>query len=477
MNPTELILSCFEQVSAIPRETKNEAGIRAWLQEWAHVRGLLTRVDAPGNLVIQVPASKGYEEKPTLILQGHLDMVCQKTPDSRHDFARDPIHLIREGDWLKADKTTLGADNGIAIALMMALVEDETILHPALELLLTVEEEVGLAGADQIEPFLMTGKTLINLDSEEEGVFTIGCAGGGGLHISLPVTWEARTPAETTFELRIAGLLGGHSAEDINKHRGNANKLIARVLDHIQGRVPIRLASLKGGTARNAIPRDAGALFTCPVDAAATCQEQFAQIQQTILDEHLQIEPGLTLNLTQKNIENLYALSRSETLTAIRLLISLPHGVSAMSAEIPGFIETSSNIGIIELHENGLMIVSHQRSSILSRLEEITGRVEAMAWLAGARTERSKLFPPWQPNTSSALLKQCVEIYQVVFGRQAEVSIAHGGVECGVISERCGGLDTISLGPTIQNPHSPDERLFIPSLDAIWTFLAALLKA
>jgi dipeptidase D len=477
MNPIELILTCFEQVSAIPRGTKNEAGIRAWLQEWAHERRLLTKVDATGNLVIQVPASQGYEDRPTLILQGHLDMVCQKTPDSRHDFTRDPIRLIREGDWLVADKTTLGADNGIAIALMMALVDDDTILHPALELLMTVEEEVGVTGADQIDPALLTGKTLINLDSEEEGVITIGCAGGGGLHITLPVSWEARSPTEATFELRIAGLMGGHSAEDINKHRGNANKLIARVLDYIQGRVPIRLASLKGGTARNAIPREAGALFTCPLDGVAACQEQFAQIQQTILDEHLHTEPGLYLNLTQKNIENLYALSRSETLTAIRLLISLPQGVSAMSAEIPGLIETSSNIGIVELQEIGLLIVSHQRSSLISRLEEITSRVEAMAWLAGARTERTKLFPPWQPNMSSALLKKCIEIYQAVHGKQPEVSIAHGGVECGVISERCGGLDTISLGPTIQNPHSPDERLFIPSLVATWTFLAALLIA
>ncbi|MCX6080548.1 MAG: aminoacyl-histidine dipeptidase [Chloroflexi bacterium] len=476
MNSTELILKRFEQVSAIPRGTKNEAGIRAWLQEWAGSRGLATKVDAPGNLVIQVPASAGAENLPVLILQGHLDMVCQKTLESPHDFTRDPIILIRYGDWIKADQTTLGADNGIAIALMMALVEDEASIHPALELLFTVEEELGVTGADNLEPFMLTGKTLLNLDSEEEGVFTVGCAGGGSVFITLPVTWEPQSVDEVASELRVSGLQGGHSGGDINKHRANANKLIARVLDSLQSKIPIRLSSLNGGTARNAIPRDAEAFFTCPKDAVVACQENFSGILKVIQAEHANLELGLSITLTQKSAQPIHVISQSETTAAIRLLVALPQGVAAMSAEIPGFIETSNNIGIVNLKADGLFIVSNHRSSVYSRLEEITSRVEAIAWLAGALTERTKIFAPWQPNMDSHLLKKCTAVYKSVFGVEPIFHLSHGGLECGLISDRCGGLDTISLGPTIENPHSPDERLFVPSLSNTLTFLTALLK-
>lgn len=264
MNPIDVILSRFEQISAIPRGTKNEAGIRLWLQDWASQRGLRSQTDAAGNLVIYVPASAGYEHCPILILQGHLDMVCQKMPDSAHDFTRDPIRLIRDGDWLTADGTTLGADNGIAIALMLALIEDESALHPPLELLFTVEEEAGLVGANHLDPSMLGGRTLINLDSEHEGVFIVGCAGGGSVEMTLHVTWSPQSPDEVGFEIKVSGLRGGHSGEDINKHRANADKLIARVLDFIQRDVPLRLSTLKGGNARNAIPRDAETVFLCP---------------------------------------------------------------------------------------------------------------------------------------------------------------------------------------------------------------------
>ena len=477
MNPTDLILKKFQQVSSIPRGTKYEAGIRQWLIEWASTHNLKTKTDTPGNLVIRVPAGKGYEDRPILILQGLLDMVWQQTPESKHDFTRDPIQLIRDGDWIKANGTTLGADNGIAIALMMALIEDKSIVHPELELLLTVEEELGVVGADNLEPSMLAGKTLINLDSEEEGVFTIGCAGGGSVYITLPVNWSSQISDEIVFELKVSGLQGGHSGEDINKHRANANKLIARLLDSIQRDIDIRLSLLKGGTARNAIPRDAEAIFVCPKNKSALCRENFSAIVQALQAEHTHTEQGLSLTLAEKSNRPVSAISHSETVAGIRLLVSLPQGVAAMSAEIPGFIETSNNIGIMELKEDGLFIVSNHRSSVLSRLEEITNRVEALAWLAGANTERTKIFPPWQPNMDSPLLKKCVETYQSVIEEAAKVRLSHGGLECRIISGRCGGLDTISLGPTIQNPHSPDERLFVPSLPKTWEFLAALLKS
>ncbi len=490
MNPTEwlssnaetLILERFAQISAIPRGSYNEAGIRAWLQAWATERGLASKTDAVGNLVIQVPASAGYEQAPTLALQGHLDMVCQKTPESTHDFLRDPIQLVYEGDWLRTNGTTLGADNGIGLALMLAVVDAPGVAHPALELLFTVAEENGLVGADNLDPSLLTAKTLINLDSETVGVFTVGCAGGGSVNVTLPVTWLPQAADEVAFELRVDGLQGGHSGEDINRHRANANKLLARLLDEIQRVAEIRLSALKGGTARNAIPRAAEAVFLCPRAQAVSVQARFAEISAIIQAELTQLEPGLALNLLEKPGEPVSAtclevrgISRSETVTALRLLVAMPQGVAGMSAEIHGFVETSNNIGILELRQDGLYFVSNQRSSVLSRLDEIISRVEALAWLAGAQTERTKIFR--QPNRASPLLKKCQETYQALSGIEAQEHLTHGGLECGIISARCGGLDTLSLGATIEDLHSPEERLYLPSLPKTWGFLTALLKS
>jgi dipeptidase D len=404
-----------------------------------------------------------------------MDMVWQKTNESMHDFERDPIQLIRDGDWIRANGTTLGADNGIGIALMMSIVEDESVKHPPLELLLTVEEEMGVVGADNLDPSLLSGKTLINVDSETEGVFTVGCAGGGSVNIILPVTWEMQKQDEVVFELKVGGLQGGHSGEDINKFRTNANKLIARLLDEIQRNAPIRLSTLKGGTARNAIPRDAEAVFVCAKEHVALCKEKFSAIQATVQSELAKTETRLVLTLNEINSKSIRAISHAETQAAIRLLMSLPHGVSSMSADMPAFVETSNNIGVMELKEDGLAIISNHRSSVFSRLEEITRRVETVSWLAGAKTERTKMFPPWQPNIESPLLKLCIETYRSVAEEDPKVELTHGGLECGIISDRCGRLDTISLGPTIQNLHSPEERLLVPSLPNTWKFLKALL--
>jgi dipeptidase D len=475
MNPTELILSNFEKISSIPRGTKFEAGIRNWLINWAAEHNCTSKTDAVGNLVIYVPASAGYEDRSTLILQGHMDMVWQKTNGSTHDFEADPIQLIRDGDWLRADGTTLGADNGIGIALMMSIVEDESVKRPRLELLLTVEEEMGVVGADNLDSSLISGKTLINLDSETEGVFTVGCAGGGSVNITLPVTWNVQNQDEVAFELKVSGLLGGHSGEDINKFRTNASKLITRMLDEIQRNVPIRLSMLKGGTARNAIPREAEAMFACPKDQASLCEQVFSVLRTTLQSELAKTETGLALSLNTIDSDPVRVISQAETGAAIRLLMSLPYGVSSMSAELPGFVETSNNIGVMELKEDGLSIVSNHRSSVFSRLEDITRRVEAVAWLTGAKTERTKMFPPWQPNMESTLLKKCIETYRSIVEEDPKVELTHGGLECGIISDRCGELDTISMGPTIKDLHSSDERLYVPSLGNTWELLKALL--
>jgi len=475
MKPTEHILHNFQMVSSIPRGTKHEAGIRKWLGDWAAANRCASRVDAVGNLVVRVPASAGRESDAAVVLQGHLDMVWQKTPESNHDFTRDPIRLIHDGDWIRADGTTLGADNGAAIALMMALAEDERISHPALELLFTVEEELGLTGALLLDPTMISGKTLINLDSEEEGTLIVGCAGGGGVNITLPVAWSAQTKDEICCEILVGGLKGGHSGVDINKQRANANKLMARALDALQRAAPIRLAALTGGTARNAIPREAQAVFACPREKIAQCRAAFAEIANVMRGEYQHAEPALTVTLNEKK-DSAQAIGALETQTAIRLLTALPYGVWKMSEDAPGIVETSNNIGVVELKEDGLLIVSSHRSSVFTRIEEGLRRVESLAWLAGAKTDRTKLSSPWQPNMDSPLLKKCAAAYQSLNGKAPKVEIVHAGLECGVISERCGGLDCISLGPTIENPHSPDERLHVPSLAETWNLLEAVLQ-
>jgi len=473
MTALDLILTRFEQLSAVPRGTKNEAGLRQWLIGWANGRGLRSTVDGVGNLIVYVPASQGREGHPALILQGHLDMVCQKTADSPHDFTRDPIRVMRDGDWLKADRTTLGADNGIAIALMMALAEDASVAHPPLELLLTVEEEVSGVGADFLEPSNLTGKTLLNLDSEEDGVFTISSAGGGSVFLHMPTAWESAGQG-AAFRLTVDGLQGGHSGGDIHKNRGNANKLLARALDDLQREFPIRLASIQGGSARNAIPREAQAVFVCDQGNAARCGERVLDFERILREEFSATESGLRLTLTA--VESpVRVMGLPESSAIVRLLLSLPNGVSEMSADIPGFVETSNNIGVVETLEEEVHIISNHRSAVFTRLEAITRRVEAIGQLAGARMERNKMFPPWQPNLASPLLKKSLAVYERTFGQPAKVEMTHGGLECGIISDRCGGLDTLSCGPTIENPHSPDERLYVPSVQRVWDFLVGLL--
>jgi dipeptidase D len=476
MNPTQHILSNFEKISSVPRGTKHEARIRNWMIEWAGKQNCTSKTDAAGNLVIYVPASKGYESRPTLILQGHLDMVWQKTNESTHDFERDPIQLIRDGDWIRANGTTLGADNGIGMALMMSLVEDESVSHPPLELLLTVEEEMGVVGADNLDPSLLSGKTLINLDSETEGVFTVGCAGGGSLEITLPVTWELQHENEVAVEVKVSGLQGGHSGEDINKFRGNANKLIARVLDTLQQTAQIRLSALKGGSARNAIPREAAAVILCPQEKLDECRKIFEGLAYALREEHHVNEQGMSVTLNQINNGKIRAIHPTETKRIIEMLAAFPHGVSAMSADMPNFVETSNNIGVMELREAGMFVISNHRSSVSSRLEELTRRVEIIAQVMGAKTTRTKIFPPWKPNMDSVLLKKCIEVYEDIEKAKPKVELTHGGLECGIISDRCGGLDTISMGPTIENLHSPDERLFVPSLEKTWKYIKILLQ-
>ncbi|MCC6259419.1 MAG: aminoacyl-histidine dipeptidase [Anaerolineales bacterium] len=476
MNPTEQILSNFEKISAVPRGSKHEEKIRAWLIAWAERRNFKSRVDAAGNLVMYIPATADKAGAPVMILQGHLDMVWQKTPDSTHDFLNDPIHLVRAGDWLKADRTTLGADNGIALALMLALAEDVNLSRPPMELLFTVEEETGLTGASQLDPTLLTGKTLINLDSETEGSLIIGCAGGSGVTLDFPLALEQIANAQAFFQLSAHGLAGGHSGGDINKNRANANKVLARVLDILQKESALRLISFRGGNVRNAIPREAEACFACAPDFAKLIQTKVLELEALLQTEYAQSEKELKLSL-EIIVPQPAALSASDTRRFIKLLVALPNGVANMSAELQDSVETSNNIGVVEMQADCIRIASGHRSSVLSRLHELNDKVAALAELANVPYQRGGVYAPWQANLNSTLLKKITQVYIQRFNQQPRVEIIHGGLECGIISERCGGLETISLGPTIENPHSPDEQLYIPSLAKTWELLVAILKA
>jgi len=476
MNPEEQILNQFEAVSAIPRGTGFEAGIRQWLMNWAAGKRLLCKVDAIGNLVVYVPAGEGLAHLPAIILQCHLDMVWQKTPESRHNFQKDPIRMFRDGDWLRAGGTTLGADNGIAIALIMNLVEDQTIRHPPLEILFTVQEESGVVGASQLDPGLLSGRSLINLDSEKEGAVTVGCIGGGDLTIRLPVKWQSSGPLDAAFKLTVKGLKGGHSGEDIHKHRLNANKILAEILSSLQELIELRLHALQGGNARNAIPREAGAVFVCRREQSIILGSRFRAIEKTVWERCVSSEPGISIDLSPVVLEAPQVIPSSITRTAIQLLNSLPQGVDAFYQPAPEFVETSNNIGIVELHEEFLSIVSNNRSLLMPKVEALTERMEVIAQSAGASTARSKYVAPWQPDLSSSLLQRCNEAYQALFRTAIKINLSHGGLESGIISERCGGLDAVSIGPTIEYPHSPDECLFIPSLERTWKLIRALVS-
>jgi dipeptidase D len=482
MNPeTQQILDYFKAINAIPRCSGNEAKLSNWLQQWAVENGFAVKLDAAGNLKITAAATNGYENAPPIVLQGHMDMVCEKTPDTDHDFMKDPIQLIHDGDWLRAEKTTLGADNGIALALGMALVNDSGVARPATELLFTVNEETGLNGAKKLEDGFIDGKLLLNVDSETEGVFTVGCAGGQHTRIHKDLEFVELTERFTLFKISVRGLKGGHSGLDIHRRRANANKILGRVLSRITTACDIRLVSFHGGTAHNAIPRDAVAIVACESSRIKTMQQIISEMKPTIQREYAATEKNLMLSLLQleNNNDTEKALTAADTAGVINLLMAIPHGARDLSLIFENVVETSNNLATVNIdaENSALHILTSQRSSVVSELADMTATIVAIAALAGAAASVDNGYPPWQPDMDSSLLERCKNLYRQQFGRDPVIKAAHAGLECAIIGSRYDGMDMISLGPTIENPHSPDERLNIPSVERVWTFLVALLQS
>jgi dipeptidase D len=477
--PTERIISCFKDISAIPRCSGNEAQIRNWLIQWAADRQLPTKSDNAGNMVIKIAASPGYEQAPTIVLQGHLDMVCEKTPDSRHDFSSDPIQVAIDGDWLKAKQTTLGADNGIAVALALVLVEDATIGHPALELLFTVDEESGLNGAKKLDPELSAGRILLNLDSESEGEFTIGCAGGMDTHISYTPQFCKLPASFRTAVIKVSGLSGGHSGIDIHKGRANANVIMARVMHHLAGRFDQRIISIQGGTAHNAIARDAEAKVAYPIADLEAVAGKLTGLGKLLQAEYEGVEPDFSISVDAGDPSDIEerCFTEETAATCLQMLMAMPHGPMAMSTGMTDLVETSTNFATVKTTASSVEILTSQRSSVASRLTDISSRIEALALMAGARVNRDNSYPPWQPDPESPLLHRCKSVFRKRFNTDPRVVAIHAGLECALIGDRTPGMQMISFGPTIENPHSPNERLYIPSIGRIWDFLTALLDS
>lgn len=474
LEPT-IVWQHFSTLCAIPRASKQEQAVRLRLVDWAYRRGLEIEVDGVGNLVIRKPASPGREERAGIILQAHLDMVCQANNGTAHDFTKDPIRPVEQDGWLVAEETTLGADNGIGVALALAALEDSTAIHPPLEVLLTVDEESGMSGAHGLPTGVLQGRRMLNLDTEEWGEFYLGCA--GGCDVTIARHWERQPVPEGYQACRIAvtGLKGGHSGCDIHLGRGNANKILVRLLRGLERLGDIRLVSLTGGTARNALPREAWAVVAVPADLMAPVDQRVSEYQDLLRAELAGVDDAVAVSCMAAEAGAVMATVDQQAILAA--LNAAPHGVKRMSAAFEGVVETSNNLGVVSLGDGdftaNLMVRSLRDSAVDSLAEEIVGLFS----LAGCQVSVSGQYPGWTPDPHSPLLALCRDVYRREWEADAKTQVIHAGLECGIIGAKYPGLDTVSFGPTIRGAHAPGERVEIGTVQQAWHLLRAILAA
>lgn len=467
--------SHFDQILKVPRGSKNEEAIRNYVVEVARFHHLSYRQDQAGNLVIVKPGHPDGTSE-TVVLQCHLDMVNEKNSDHEHDFLKDPIVPLREDGYLTADGTTLGADNGIGIATCLAILEDDTLKHPPLELLFTVDEETGLTGATKLDPDLLAGTRLINLDSEEENSIYIGCAGGSGVNLSLPISRTAVAEDAELLRIEMKGLRGGHSGVDIHLQRANAIKLLARLLYKSFKEYPFDLLDLKGGNMHNAIPREAFATVVLEAGHLQPFRQLLKKTFGSIKKEYEAVDPDMELVLSTGG-ERSDRIAEESKLKTLYLLHALPHGVIAMSKDIPGLVETSANLATAELSSHHFQIHVSTRSSLRSALDALQEHIEVIGKSAGSQVDWIEGYPGWTPDLESPLLEIAKNVHQEVLGVEPEIKAIHAGLECGIIKEKYPQMDMISVGPQIEFPHSPRERVSIDSVSRFYRFLCALLEA
>ena len=469
-----LVFHYFEEVCRVPRPSKKEEKIRAYLLEFARQHDLSVKVDEAGNVLMSKPATPGMEDRKAVILQSHMDMVCEKNKDTQHDFDTDPIETYVDGEWLRAKGTTLGADNGIGIATELAVLASDDIGHGPVQCLFTVDEETGLTGAFALKEGFMEGDILINLDSEDEGELFIGCAGGAGTTATFPCTMTAAPEGYFFFRVAVKGLTGGHSGDDINKNRANANKLLNRYLTSLMRKYDLRLCEIDGGNLHNAIPREAYAVCAVPMKDKEAVRVDLNIYLAEIENEYAVTEPNLRMEL-ESETPCLKVMDVEQMKRFLLSIYAVHNGVYAMSQDIAGLVETSSNLASIKQGEGCIKVVTSQRSSILSSRVDMSQMVGAAFELGGATVETGDGYPGWKPNPSSEILRIAVESYKRLFGTEPKVKAIHAGLECGLFLEKYPSLDMVSFGPTLRGVHSPDERMLIPTVDKFWRHLLDVL--
>lgn len=477
LQPQE-VFSIFHEITTIPRPSKHEEQIGAWLIDFAKRHSIDYSQDHAGNVIMRVPATAGYEDKPGLILQAHIDMVCEKNKNVEHDFMTQGIKTYIDGDFVKAQGTTLGADNGIGMAMALAAITSSTLQHPALEALFTVDEETGLTGAFELGDGLLNGKRLINLDSEDDGQIFIGCAGGIDTLANVKVDYQTINTEELTqwfdTHIKVSGLLGGHSGDDINKGRANAIKLLTRILFNISKETDLHIVTIDGGNLRNAIAREAEAFIQVPFAFKERLRIIFNNTVAELEGEYMSVEKDMNISLeSTEPVTKVFTAAFTQRL--IQALYACPHGVIAMSEDMPGLVQTSTNLASIKLEETAdstlLWINTSQRSSVESEKHNIKNMVECALVLLGAEVTHGDGYPGWKPNVNSEILDIARKAYIELTGEEPEVKAIHAGLECGLFLEKYPWLDMISVGPQMYGVHSPSEKLNIPSTQKTWEWL------
>jgi dipeptidase D len=471
-----LVWKYFSEIARIPRCSKHEEAISEYVMNTAKRLGLQAKQDRPGNVVVKKPASSGFESRRSLALQGHLDMVCEKNAGTTHDFSKDPIELVRKGNMMMANGTTLGADNGVAVATNLAIMEDKSLQHGPLEFLFTIDEETGLTGASNLSGNFLESKTLLNLDSEEEGSLYVGCSGGRDTLGSWKVSFKDAPANSTAVLVSVRGMRGGHSGLEIDKGRGNAIKVLVRVLLQLSS-VDARLSSINGGNKRNAIPRECEAMVVIPRKKLAEATAVVKAFNLTARAELSTAEPDLLVSMTEvAGKKKVKVLKKDQQHALLQTMSALPHGVLKMSADIPGLVETSTNVAVVNTTKKAVVVATSQRSSVASELDESVQTVTAIFQLGGASVENTDGYPGWKPNLKSPILKVAKDTYKSMYGKEPEVKAIHAGLECGIIGEKFPGMDMVSFGPTLEGVHSPDEKIHIDTVENFWNFLLAILK-
>ncbi|MGD9488702.1 MAG: aminoacyl-histidine dipeptidase [Calditrichaceae bacterium] len=470
-----LVWEHFYQISQIPRCSGNEEAVGQYLIEVAKKKNLPWKKDSVGNIIISKPASKGMEKRPGVVIQGHIDMVCEKNNDTVHDFSKDPIRFVRDGEWMKADGTTLGADNGIGVAMALAVMDDNTLTHPPMEFLFTVDEETGLTGANELKNDFVNGRILLNLDSEEEGALYIGCAGGQHTILKRNIDWQSPKADGTAYRVKVSGLRGGHSGLNISEDFGNAIKLLARLLYQAGLSVDFQLASINGGNKHNAIPREADAVIVLSGSTLDTMKKLVTEYDAIYKEELKFVDKDVKVTIEKCDaVKNVFNNDLKDQL--VKMIYAMPHGVMTMSHAVAGLVETSTNMAIVETKKDNVELLTSQRSSVASAVADIADKIKALGELSGFKVEQGGGYPAWAPNPDSELLKVCKSIYANKYKSEPDVKAIHAGLECGIIGEHYDGMDMISFGPDIEGAHSPDERVKVSSVAHTWDYLLEVLR-